>query len=333
MSDSAPIRGEEDLVQTYLAPLAGDAPGAFGLADDCAVLAPRAGYELVLKTDALAEGVHYLPGDPPELVGWKALAVNVSDLAAKGAEPLGYLLSLAFPAAPSRAWMEAFAAGLRAGQQVFGMTLLGGDTDRRPGPTSITPMVIGQVPAGRMVRRATAMAGDRLYVSGTLGDAALGLELLRVPNGPLGTLDDAAKAHLIDRYRRPVPRLGLRDALRAEARAAMDISDGLAKDLGRMCRASGVGARVELAALPLSAAAASALRVAPHLDRAIVSAGDDYEVLAAVPPASASGFECAAHQAGVPVARIGICTPGHDVTIVAADGAPIVLAREGWDHF
>jgi len=170
------LRGEEAIV-ALLAPLTEGDPGAFGLQDDCALLAPESGTELVLKTDPIAEGVHFLPGTAPEDIAWKALAVNVSDLAAKGATPVGYLMALSFPNAPSRRWFTAFAAGLKEAQSRFGCRLLGGDTDRRPGPLTVSITAIGSVPKGRMVRRATARPGDTLFVSGTIGDAALGLAL------------------------------------------------------------------------------------------------------------------------------------------------------------
>src|SRR6476620_6391259 len=171
-----PLQGEEAIIR-LLAPLAQGAPGALGLEDDCALLAPAPGSELVLKTDPVAEGVHFLADDAPEDIAWKALAVNVSDLAAKAARPLGYLMALSFPEPPGVAWLARFAAGLQAAQSAFGCHLLGGDTDRRPGPLTITITIVGEVETGRMVRRATARPGDALFVSGTLGDAALGLLL------------------------------------------------------------------------------------------------------------------------------------------------------------
>src|SRR5215470_15707593 len=228
--------GSEEALIRLLAPLAIGAPGAFGLADDCALLAVEGGVQLVLKTDPVAEGVHFFGDDAPEDIGWKALAVNASDLAAKAARPLGYLMALSFPEAPRAAWLKGFAAGLEAAQTAFGCHLLGGDTDRRPGPLTITITILGTVAARGMVRRGTAKPGDVLFVSGTLGDAALGLALRK--DGTLaprwGLAPDAVK-HLIHRFLRPQPRLALAGALRAHASAAMDVSDGLAKDLARMC--------------------------------------------------------------------------------------------------
>lgn len=329
-----PVAGEERIIAEFMAPLAAGYPGAFGLRDDCAVASPSPGCELVLKTDAIAEGVHFVPHDAAEDVGWKALAVNVSDLAAKGARPIGYLLSLAFPVAPAREWLAGFTRGLAAAQSAFGMHLMGGDTDRRPGPVSITPTVLGEVPVGRMVRRAAARVGDVLYVSGTLGDAGLGLRLRSDATlAATWGLAEADTVFLERRYLRPSPRLALRSALLDHAGAAMDLSDGLLKDLGRMCRASGVGARLEQAALPVSPAFAAVRTRAPDVAAAVLFAGDDYEVLCAVRPEQGAAFETVARRDGTPVTRIGIVTAGSSVDLVDADGAVVAAGTTGWDHF
>src|SRR6185436_18937693 len=249
------LHSEEAIIRV-LAPLAQGFAGAFDLRDDCALITPAPGTELVLKVDPVAEGVHFLADDAPEDIAWKALAVNVSDLAAKAARPLGYLLALSFPAAPAADWLSRFAAGLAEAQARFGCHLIGGDTDRRPGPLTVTMTVIGEVEQGRMVRRGTARAGDAVLVSGTLGDAALGLALRKDPAlAAAWGLTPAEAEHLRRRYARPEPRLALAGALRDHASAAMDISDGLAKDLARLCTTSGCAARVRFADLPLSAAA------------------------------------------------------------------------------
>ncbi|MGE0629370.1 MAG: thiamine-phosphate kinase, partial [Hyphomicrobiaceae bacterium] len=202
------VHTEDAIIQEFLAPLAAGFPGAFGLKDDCAVIAPSPGHEFVLKTDPVAAGVHFLADDPPADIGWKSLAVNVSDLAAKGARPVGYLLALSFPEAPQRDWLAEFARGLGEAQTRFGMHLLGGDTDRRPGPISITPTVIGEVPGGRMVRRGAARAGDIVFVSGTIGDASLGLALHKSPSlATHWSLSPDQTETLESRYLRPMPRL------------------------------------------------------------------------------------------------------------------------------
>jgi thiamine-monophosphate kinase len=327
------VEGEEAIIR-LLAPLARGAPGAFGLEDDCALIATQPGTELVLKTDPVAEGVHFLSDDAPEDIGWKALAVNASDLAAKAAQPVGYLMALSFPEAPTAAWLKGFAAGLEAAQTAFGCHLLGGDTDRRPGPLTITITVLGTVGPRRMVRRGTAQPGEVLFVSGTLGDASLGLALRKDGTlaGRWGLAPDEVE-HLIHRFLRPQPRLALAWALRAHASAAMDVSDGLAKDLARMCRASGCAGSVRLADVPLSPPAARAIAANPALAVQTVTAGDDYEVLAAVPKENAEAFQHAAAGAGVPVSLVGRTRTGSGIVIEGRDGRPLTLDRLGWDHF
>jgi thiamine-monophosphate kinase len=327
------LKGEEGIVR-LLARLASGAPGAFGLTDDCATIAVEPGTELVLKTDPVAEGVHFLRDDAPEDIGWKALAVNASDLAAKAARPLGYLMALSFPEAPTAVWLKRFAAGLEAAQTAFGCHLLGGDTDRRPGPLSITITLLGTVPCRSMVRRGTAQPDDVLFVSGTLGDAFLGLALRKdgALAGRWGLSPDEAQ-HLIGRFLRPQPRLALASALSAHASAAMDVSDGLTKDLARMCEGSGCGARVRFSDVPLSAPAAKAVAADPALAVSAVTAGDDYEVLAAVPAPKAEPFRSAAAAAGVLVSRVGRTHAGRGVVLEGHDGRPLAIEELGWEHF
>jgi thiamine-monophosphate kinase len=328
------VASEEALIQRYLAPLARDFPGAWGLGDDCASLEPQPGEEFVLTTDAIAAGVHFLADDAPANIAWKALAVNVSDLAGKGARPIAYLMALAFPEAPEGAWLEKFAHGLAAAQARFAICLAGGDTDRRRGPLAITITAIGSVPKGRMVRRATARPGDKLFVSGTLGDAALGLKLRKRPALAKAWGIGAREARfLLDRYLRPEPQLALREALLGFASAAMDISDGLAKDLDRLARASGLKARVHGTDLPQSATMSKVLARKPRLLTDLVTGGDDYEILAAAAPAKSQGFLSAAAAAGVPLTEIGVLEAGTGIEISGVDGAPLRLERLGWDHF
>jgi thiamine-monophosphate kinase len=328
------VASEEALIQGFLAPLAAGFPGAFGLKDDCACLLPPPGEDLVLTTDAVAEGVHFFSGDHAADVAWKALAVNVSDLAAKGARPIAYLMSLSFPEAPSEAWLQQFVSGLADAQTSFGIHLAGGDTDRRPGPVSISITAVGGVPAGRMVRRGTANPGDLLFLTGTLGDARLGLALRRDPELAEGFgLDAAGAASVVRRYLRPRPRLGLREALLGSARAAMDISDGLAKDLERLAKASGLRARVKGRDLPFSSPMFQSLESRPEFFLTAVTGGDDYEILAAVPPGSKRGFVAAATAGEVPVTEIGLLLPGEGVEILDRDGQILRIEAPGWDHF
>ncbi len=328
------MAGEADIIQGFFAPLAAGFDGAFGLKDDAAAITPPPGCDLVVTVDAIAAGVHFFPQDDASDIGWKALAVNVSDLIAKGAAPHAYVMSLAFPDMPDNTWLLGFATGLAEAQRAFGVTLIGGDTDRRPGPLSVTITAVGFVPAGRIVRRATAMVGDHVFVSGTLGDSVLGLQLRwEAAAGAPFTVSTAHRSHLIGRYLRPRPPLALVPALREFASASMDISDGLVKDLTRMVDASGVGALIDTEAFPLSDAARAVVALKLSEMATIATGGDDYQVLATVSPPNVAGFTAAAAAAGVAVTEIGRIMDGHGVTILGPDGNPVSFARAGYDHF
>ncbi len=326
--------GELELIETYFRPLAEATPGALRLADDAACLPVNPSCDLVATTDMLVAGVHFFPDDAPADIAWKAVAVNVSDLAAKGARPLAYLLALALPGAPRRDWMEGFADGLRQAQTAFAIGLAGGDTTATAGPLTISITALGETPRGAMLRRGGARAGDGIFVSGALGDAALGLKLRReVLHGKAG-LVDAAVQFLISRYLRPHPRIGLAKALLEHAGAAMDISDGLLLDLSRMCRASGgLGAEIRMADVPLSKAAADILAKAPGEIKAILTGGDDYEILAAIRPEAEAAFVAAALAAGVGVTKIGSMLPSGGVRVLAPDGSELQFANTGYQHF
>jgi thiamine-monophosphate kinase len=335
MSD-AQRPGEDDLIARYFRPLAG--PAGLSLLDDVACLAPTPGQDLVLTADALVAGVHFFPHDPPEAIGWKALGVNLSDLAAKGAEPLGFLLSLALPPGWTAGWLEAFAAGLGDLAGRSGCPLAGGDTVRTPGPLTLSITAFGEVPAGRMVARTGARPGDRLYVSGTIGDAALGLQLRiaeeprRAPADWIQALAEGEREYLRERYLRPQPRLALRRALVDHATGAMDVSDGLVGDLQKMMRASGTGASVALETVPLSPPArrAAADSSAFHV---CVTGGDDYEVLCSVPEDRAGPLVAAAASAGVPVTAIGKVGPAGSPVTFVQDGKVVSFDRGSFSHF
>jgi thiamine-monophosphate kinase len=316
-----PLSAEDRLIARHFKPLAKH-PGAFGLIDDCAVLAPPPGSDIVLKTDAIVGGVHFFPDDPADTIARKALRVNLSDLAAKGAKPEGFLLSLALPAGVGDDWLEAFARGLGADADAYGCPLMGGDSVRTPGPVTISITVFGSLPKGSMVLRMAARAGQRLCVTGTIGDAALGLAL-RQDAGAAARwhLDPVQHDHLTQRYLVPQPRNAVAEAVRAHASAAMDVSDGLAGDLGKLCAASGVSAEVTIARVPLSDAARAAVTAEPALIETALTGGDDYEVLCAVPPEKLAAFRAAAAAVGVPVAEIG--------EVVAGDGPPRFLDPDG----
>jgi thiamine-monophosphate kinase len=326
---------EDELIETFFAPLAG--PGGLGLRDDVAVLTPPAGQDLVLTTDVLVAGVHFFADDPPGAIARKSLRVNLSDLAAKAATPTGFLLGLALPDGWTTDWLAGFAEGLGADSLAFACPLLGGDTSRTPGPLTISITAFGSVPTGGMVPRGGVALGDRIYVSGTIGDAALGL-VLRTGGAaaPAWTaaIAPAAAGFLVDRYVLPQPRLVLREALRRYARAAMDVSDGLAGDLAKMLRLTGTTAEIRIADVPLSDAARAALAHEPGLVETALCGGDDYEILCALPPDRCGAFETAARAVGVPVHPIGTAVPGTKApTFKDREGRLAILGRLSFQHF
>ena len=326
---------EDELIARYLAPLAG--PGGLGLRDDAALATPRPGHDLVVTKDMLVAGVHFFPDDPPAIIARKALRVNLSDLAAKAAVPTGVLLGLALPHDWTEPWLAAFCTGLADDLRGFACPLLGGDTTATPGPLTISITAFGEVAVGRMVPRTGARAGDALFVTGTIGDAALGLRIcFAEPEdaGWIAGLDPAARAALVGRHRRPEPRLQMRDALRDHAHAAMDVSDGLLGDLGKMLRLENLTATLALPDIPLSPAARGLVAAHPRLWEHVLADGDDYEILCAVPPDEADSFASAAAAAGVPVARIGIATSGEGpMQVRDGNGALLDLARHSFQHF
>jgi thiamine-monophosphate kinase len=302
--------GEDEIIARYFRPLAKH-PAAHGLIDDCAALPIPAGSDLVLKTDAIVGGVHFFAEDPADKVAQKALRVNLSDLAAKGAKPEGFLLALALPKEIDRDWLKAFARGLGKDATAFGCPLLGGDTDRTPGPVTIAITVFGTLPRGTMVLRSGAKVNDRVMVTGTIGDAALGLVLRQdAAAAERWDLSRREAAHLAERYLVPQPRNALAEALRRHASAAMDVSDGLAGDLTKLCAASGVTAEIEAARVPLSGAARRAVAAEPTMLARALTGGDDYEIICTVPPKKVASLQAAAANAGVPVVEIGVITKG-----------------------
>lgn len=314
--------GEFALIAELFAPLSKNAPGAFGLTDDAAVLAPPPGHELVLKTDAIVEGVHFFRTDPPDVIAKKALRVNLSDLAAKGAVPMGYLMALLLPDWPDMAWLRAFVDGLAADQAAFGLSLMGGDTSATPGPLAISISAFGHVPVGTMIRRGGATPGDLVFVSGTIGDAGGGLATLK---------ESRPDTHLVARYRVPEPRLGLGQALRGVASASLDVSDGLMADLGHIAGVSKVRIEVDAARIPLS----QALKALWGADAALhaATAGDDYEIAFTAPASRRGEVSAAAARSGVAVAEIGRVKAGEGAVLLDAQGREIVLARGGYTHF
>jgi thiamine-monophosphate kinase len=322
----SPRLGEADLIARYFAPIAG--PAGLMLRDDAALMRATPGQDLVLTTDVLVAGVHFLADDPPGAIARKALRV---DLAAKAARPLGFLLTLALPSDRGDDWLAAFAQGLGADALAFDCPLIGGDTVATPGPLTLSVTAIGSVAEGRMARRTGVRAGDRLYVTGTIGDAAIGLKV-RLGRGP--DISQADKTFLLERYLIPEPRVALIGAMAAHATGGMDVSDGFVGDLAKMLDVSGVTARVPIYRLPLSPAARRAIGADPALFEVAATGGDDYELLASAPRESASAFEAAAAAAGAPLTFIGEAVEGRrPPSFIGADGNPIVFARGAYSHF
>ena len=322
---------EDDLIATLFAPIAG--PGALGLKDDVACFTPPAGCDLIVTKDALVAGVHFFAGDPPETIARKALRVNVSDVIAKGADPLGFLLAAILPGDVSLDWLQAFAQALGQDAALYSCPLLGGDTVRTPGPLTLSITALGSVPNGRMVARTGAQIGDSIYVSGTIGDAALGLYMRDDAPAWAAHLSLADREILRHRYLVPQPRFGLRHVLRDHAHGAMDVSDGLVGDLAKMMHASGKGARVELARVPLSPSARAAIALDGALLETALTGGDDYEILCTIAPDQRASFEAGAQAVGVVVTRIGEVVAGEATSFVDRGGAQRIFKRGSFSHF
>lgn len=324
--------GEFELIARHFAPIAG--AGGLGLVDDAGLLRPARGYEIVVTTDALVAGVHFFPDDPPASIARKALAVNLSDLAAKGARPDGFVLTLALPQGWTESWLAAFAAGLSRIAGEGGCPLIGGDTVSTPGPLTLSITAFGSVPAGRMVLRSGAKPSDLVLVSGTIGDGALGLKA----HGParpawVAQLGAAERDFLADRYLHPQPRLALAEALQRHASAAMDVSDGLIGDLAKLLKASGVGADIELDAVPLSPAARAAVMADPALAELAWTGGDDYEILCTMPEREYSALRAGVEGISVPLTQIGRITAEAGVVHYREKGRVREFAHGSFSHF
>lgn len=313
------------LISRFFAPLATSA-GALALTDDACLIEENALCDLAVTTDALIEGVHFLNRDPPNLIARKALRVNLSDLAAKGARPIGYLLALCLPRDADDAWLDAFASGLAEDQKQFSVSLLGGDTTATTGPMTLAVTALGEVAKGRMITRGGAQPGDSVFVSGTIGDAGAGLALLK------GELEQGAgDEYLTGRYQLPTPRLSLGRELAGVASAALDVSDGLVGDLAHIAEVSKVRISIEAARIPLSPELRA--RLGAGVDSLVDAAtsGDDYEIAFTSP--SERGALAAGRRAGVPVTRIGQVTAGEGVCLLDRNGREITINQAGYSHF
>lgn len=323
--------GEFDFISERLAPLTAGFKGALGLKDDAALLSVRSGRELVITADTLVEGRHFLKGTNPALVARKALRVNLSDLAAMGARPIAYMTAIVWPAGADDALRHGFVDGLAQDQEEFDVILIGGDTTAADGPWVISITAFGDVPAGKAITRSGARPGDCLVVTGTIGDACLGLKIAREE---YDAVDDDS-AYLLERLQLPTPRLLVADALRAHAHALIDISDGLIADCGHLARASDLALRLDLDTLPLSGAAQRWLDAQDDSRTArlaLASFGDDYELACAVPEARVDTFVAELRKSGLEGTIVGRFAPGSAVTVVAG-GEEIEPGAGGFTHF
>jgi thiamine-monophosphate kinase len=328
-SSSENPSGEFELIAKLFAPLSRNAPGAYGLTDDAATIAPQAGEELIVTADLLTAGVHFRTDDPPDLIARKALRVNLSDLAAKGACPLGYFLSLALPGPLNLAWLESFAGGFEQDQNEFGIALFGGDTTATDGPLTIAITAFGSLPVGTMIRRNGARPADVIFVSGTIGDAGAGLAIL---NGEASNTTDKTQM-LVRRYHLPTPRTALGLALRGVAHASLDVSDGLLADLGHIAHSSRARILVDADRIPLSAAFQS---ISGRSQEAVVraaTAGDDYEIAFAAPASERQAIARIVDETNTPVTEIGRVVEGSGIALLDSSGKEIPVSRRGYEHF
>ena len=316
-------KGEFGRIRDLLTPLSGK--GAFDLKDDAGVISGIPGHEIVVTTDTIVAGVHFLGSESPEEIAAKLLRVNLSDLAAMGTKPICYTLNWSLPSSYGDEWVTSFCAGLKVQQEAFGIYLLGGDSTSTPGPACLTATLFGHVPHGQILRRVGTKLGETIFVSGTIGDGALGLLATK---GMLTDLDEVLVQKLIGRYRIPEPRIRLGIALRGKASAVADISDGLLADIGHLAELKGLGAEVNMAEIPLSCEARNALAKNGELWQVIVGGGDDYELVF-------TGEQNLADlllNVGVNITAIGKITAEPSVRLVGPDGNIMPVNKEGYCH-
>lgn len=319
---------EFGLIKRYFLPLAEQYEGSLKLADDAALIAPPPGQDIVITKDAISEGVHFLGSEDAGLIARKLLRVNLSDLAAMGASPLCYFVAAMLPEDIGEEWVRHFALGLKEDQLRYAIALAGGDTVATKGALSLSLTALGTVEKGAALRRGGAQVGDAVYVSGTIGDGALGLKLLQ------GTLDapEEIRAPLEHHYLLPEPHIALGRKLQGIASACMDVSDGLLQDLGHICAASKLGATVHRHLIPRSKAAQALLDMDANLWDAVTGGGDDYQLLFTVPGGKEEKIRSIAHELELPLTKIGVMEKGQGVTLLDESGKSLAGA-EGYRHF
>ena len=326
---------EFDIIKRFFSPLSAEADGAFGLANDAALWQPDEGCDAVITTDCLVAGVHFFASDPPDSIAEKLLAVNLSDIAAMGARPTAYTLTAILSEEIGDDWIGSFAKGLRNAQKKYAVVLLGGDTVATPGPLTFSLTTFGSVERGKALSRGGAHAGDDIYVSGTIGDAALGLQLLRKE---LHVVDDGHADFLINRYRRPEPRLEVGNAILGIASSAIDVSDGLSADLGHIAQQSCVDIEVKVADVPLSGAVKACTKVDKGLLECILGGGDDYELAFSATSDQRAAISALSNDFSVKITKIGRAVDPIDdnrpeVQFVDTTGSTVAIKYPGYRHF
>lgn len=318
---------EFEMIQKYFLPLTMGRREAGQLSDDAAVIGVPDGYDLVVSSDTLNGGTHFLKKEAPANIAHKVLRVNLSDMAAMGAKPHSYQLNLAFSNMPDEDWVREFSAALLEDNEEFGVFCSGGDTTVAEGPLLISMTITGLVPKGKAVRRSTAQEGDLVVLSGPIGRAAVGVKVL------LDTLTIENPASFLEACHKPQPRTPISEEICQYARAAVDVSDGLIADLGHVCKASGVAAKLNLADIPLHKDTRALLDAQVVTAESLLTGGDDYEICMAVAPENFEAFAAAAKEKGVELAVIGAFTKGKGVEVVDERGEAMNFKRAGWTHF
>jgi len=330
LNDAKNRPSEFDLIEKLFVPLAKSHAGAAELKDDCATLSVSQGCEALYSMDTLVEGVHFFKDDPANLIAKKLLRVSLSDLASSGGTPKGYLLALSLPPDISYEWLQSFVAGLSDDQTEYNITLLGGDTTSTVGPLTLSLTAVGEVPTGKVVRRSGAVAGDDIFVTGTIGDAAIALKLF----GEIGREAASDKyPDLCDRYVLPQPRTALGPLMVGTASACVDVSDGLLADLGHICDASGVGAMVFQSDIPVSSTASLILEEQQEYWELVLGGGDDYELLFTAASENREIMQRLGQQARVSITRIGAVVSERRISFLNGEGEQLTIENTGWKHF